>query len=59
MHASELLPEWLRFAEGLYLILYATLVIVLMVFCPSGLLGLRRKRRKGVSHCCIDQEKTR
>ncbi len=35
-----LLPEWLRFTEGLYLIIYATLVIALMVFCPSGLLGL-------------------
>jgi len=35
-----LLPEGLRFTEGLYLIIYAGLVIVLMVFCPSGLLGV-------------------
>ena len=35
-----LLPEWLRFAEGLYLIIYAGLVIVLLTFCPSGLLGV-------------------
>jgi len=34
-----LLPDWMRFAEGYYLICYAVLVIVLMVFCPSGLLG--------------------
>ena len=37
---AVLLPEWLRFTEGLYLMGYALLVIVLMVFCPSGLLGL-------------------
>jgi branched-chain amino acid transport system permease protein len=38
-----LLPEWLRFAEGLYLILYALAVMVLMAFSPSGLLGLAEK----------------
>jgi branched-chain amino acid transport system permease protein len=37
---AVLLPEWLRFTEGLYLIVYGALVVVLMVFCPSGLLGL-------------------
>ena len=37
---AVLLPEWLRFAEGYYLLGYAVLVVVLMVFCPSGLLGL-------------------
>jgi len=37
---AVLLPEWLRFTEGYYLMAYALLVIVLMVFCPSGLLGL-------------------
>lgn len=37
---AVLLPEWLRFTEGFYLILYALLVMVLMVFCPTGLLGL-------------------
>lgn len=37
---AVLLPEWLRFTEGLYLMCYAVLVIVLMVFCPAGLLGL-------------------
>ena len=39
---AVLLPEWLRFAEGYYLIGYALLVMVLMVLCPAGLLGLRR-----------------
>lgn len=35
-----LLPEVLRFTEGYYLMIYATAVIVLMVFCPSGLIGV-------------------
>jgi branched-chain amino acid transport system permease protein len=43
---SVLLPEWLRFSEGLYLILYAVFVMVLMAFCPSGLLGLAERFRK-------------
>lgn len=43
---SVLLPEWLRFSEGLYLILYAAFVMVLMAFCPSGLLGLAERFRK-------------
>lgn len=38
-----LLPELLRFTEGYYLIIYATLVIVLMVFSPSGLIGAGKK----------------
>src|SRR3954449_6214895 len=37
---AVLLPEWLRFTEGFYLMGYALLVVVLMVVCPSGLLGL-------------------
>ena len=37
---AVLLPEWLRFAQGYYLMGYAILVVVLMVFCPTGLLGL-------------------
>jgi branched-chain amino acid transport system permease protein len=38
---SVLLPEWARFgSEGLYLIFYGAAVMVLMAFCPSGLLGL-------------------
>ena len=35
-----LLPEWLRFAQAYYLMIFATLVIVLMVFCPTGIVGL-------------------
>jgi len=40
---SVLLPEWLRFSEGLYLILYGAAVMLLMAFCPSGLLGLAER----------------
>jgi branched-chain amino acid transport system permease protein len=43
---SVLLPEWLRFSEGLYLILYAVFVMVLLAVCPSGLLGLADLARK-------------
>jgi len=35
-----LLPEWLRFAQNYYLLGYALVVMVLMAFCPTGLIGL-------------------
>ena len=35
-----LLPEWLRFAESYYLLIYAVLVMVMMAFCPTGIVGL-------------------
>jgi branched-chain amino acid transport system permease protein len=37
---AVLLPEWMRVAQGYYLIVYAALVMVMMAFCPSGILGL-------------------
>jgi branched-chain amino acid transport system permease protein len=37
---AVLLPEWLRFAEGYYLLIYAVMVIVMMAFCPTGIVGL-------------------
>jgi branched-chain amino acid transport system permease protein len=37
---AVLLPEWLRVTEGYYLIVYAAAVMVLMAFCPAGVLGL-------------------
>jgi branched-chain amino acid transport system permease protein len=44
---SVLLPEWARFgSDALYLIAYAIAVMVLMAFCPSGLLGLAERMRK-------------
>jgi branched-chain amino acid transport system permease protein len=35
-----LMPEFLRFTEGYYLIIYAAAVIVLMIYSPNGLLGI-------------------
>jgi branched-chain amino acid transport system permease protein len=37
---AVLLPEGLRFAQNYYLFGYALAVIVLMAFCPTGLIGL-------------------
>ncbi len=35
-----LAPEWLRFAEGWYLVVFGGLVIALMVWLPNGLLSI-------------------
>jgi branched-chain amino acid transport system permease protein len=35
-----MLPEILRGSEGLYLIIYALAVILMMLFMPKGLVGL-------------------
>ena len=43
---AVLLPEWMRIAEGYYLIVYAALVMVMMAFCPSGILGSASTRRR-------------
>lgn len=34
------LPEWLRFTGGLYLIIFAAVVVLLLIACPQGMLGL-------------------
>jgi branched-chain amino acid transport system permease protein len=46
---AVLLPEWMRIAEGYYLIVYAMLVMVMMAFCPSGILGLVERTRNAAS----------
>jgi branched-chain amino acid transport system permease protein len=46
---AVLLPEWMRVAQGYYLIVYAVLVMVLMRFCPSGILGLIERAAKAAS----------
>jgi branched-chain amino acid transport system permease protein len=45
---AVLLPEWLRVAQGYYLIVYAASVMVMMAFCPFGLLGLAERAVKAV-----------
>ncbi len=37
---AVLLPEWLRFIQGYYLVCYAILVMLMMAFCPYGVLGM-------------------
>ncbi len=37
---AVLLPEWLRFTEGYYLMLYAVAVIMLLIYSPTGILGI-------------------
>jgi branched-chain amino acid transport system permease protein len=37
---AVLLPEWTRIAAGYYLMIYAALIMVMMVFCPTGVLGM-------------------
>jgi branched-chain amino acid transport system permease protein len=39
-----LLPEWLRFAADWYLAIFGTLIVVMMVWLPGGLLSLRIPR---------------
>ncbi len=34
------LPEWLRLTGGLYLLIFAASVLVLLILCPGGILGL-------------------
>lgn len=50
------LPEWLRFAQGWYLVAFGAAVAILMLWLPDGLLSLpdrlqarRRARRSGSS----------
>jgi branched-chain amino acid transport system permease protein len=35
-----LLPEWLRFTGGYYLMLYALMVMIMLAFFPKGLIGI-------------------
>jgi len=37
---AVLLPEWLRFTEGYYLMLYAIAVMLLLIYSPTGILGI-------------------
>lgn len=37
---AVLLPEWLRFSEGLAPIIFALIVMLTVAFCPTGLVGL-------------------
>lgn len=66
---AVLLPEWLRFTKGYYLIIYALVVMVLLAWSPTGILGIienaltkRKTKRASVmraaSVATLDQGKT-
>ena len=38
-----MLPEWLRFAGSLYLIIFASIVLMLLIICPQGVSGLAER----------------
>lgn len=42
------LPEWLRFAGSLYLIIFATTVLALLIICPQGVSGLIERSWAGL-----------
>jgi branched-chain amino acid transport system permease protein len=46
---AVMMPEWLRFLQDYYLIVYSLVVILLLLFCPTGLIGLftRLATRRG------------
>jgi branched-chain amino acid transport system permease protein len=51
---AVLLHEWLRFTEGYYLMLYAVAVMTLLIYSPTGILGvldrfLTQRRTKAAS----------
>jgi branched-chain amino acid transport system permease protein len=40
---AVLLPEWLRFAHDWYLVIYGAFMMALLVYSPTGLLGIADK----------------
>lgn len=44
-----LVPEWMRVAQGYYLIIYAALIMMMMAFCPYGVLGMVERAFKTVA----------
>lgn len=46
---AVLLPEWMRITEGYYLLIYAMLIMVMMAFCPSGVLVLAERALKAMA----------
>jgi branched-chain amino acid transport system permease protein len=43
---AVLLPEWMRITQGYYLMVYAALIMVMMAFCPYGMLGMLERAAK-------------
>ena len=47
---AVLLPEWLRFTQGYYLMLYAVAVMGLLIYSPTGILGILDRYLGGAPH---------
>ena len=57
-----ILPEWLRFAQAWYLLIFGTSVVLLMIWLPDGLLSLpdrlrARRQSYNVEYLCTRQLK--
>jgi branched-chain amino acid transport system permease protein len=46
---AVLLPEWMRVTEGYYLIIYATLIMIMMPFFPYGVIGMIERGYKALT----------
>jgi branched-chain amino acid transport system permease protein len=44
--ASEVMRSFLGEYKGLHIMFYATILILVMIFFPYGLMGLLRKKRR-------------
>jgi len=53
-----ILPEWLRFAQGWYLMVFGTAVVLLMIWLPDGLLSMPdRWRARRASRLASEQRR--
>lgn len=46
---AVLLPEWMRITQGYYLIVYSAMIMVMMAFCPYGVLGMVERAIKATA----------
>ncbi len=56
---AVVLPDYLRIAQGYYLLLYAALVMLLMTFCPQGLIGLAERLAQALQARLADEPEGR
>jgi branched-chain amino acid transport system permease protein len=46
---AVLLPEWMRITQGYYLMVYAAMIMMMMAFCPYGVLGMVERAFKAAT----------
>lgn len=56
---AVVLPDYLRIAQGYYLLLYAALVMLLMTFSPQGLIGLAERLAQALQARLADEPEGR